>query len=68
MRRDAPSMDYKNVDPLIATIIADGKATLKELKESYSLEDAFYLYEIIAVTRYNEYLAIEHARKQGAHR
>ena len=63
IRRDAPSVDYKNVDSFIGTIIANGKATLKELKNDYTLEDAFNLWEIIAVTHYNEYLAYEYAKK-----
>lgn len=68
MRSDAPTVDYRNVDPFIGTIIADGKATLKELKETYTLEEAFDLWEIIAVNRYNEYLAVEYAKKQGANK
>ena len=32
----------------------------------YSLEDAWLLWEVIAVTRYNEYLAAEHRRKEGS--
>ena len=53
------------MDGFIGSIIADGKATLNELKTIYSLEDAFTMYEIIAVTKYNEFLAIEHAKKKS---
>jgi hypothetical protein len=53
------------VDELIGTIIANGKATLYELQTVYTLEDAHDLFEIIAVTRYNEFLAIEDANKKG---
>ncbi len=49
---------------MAGVIIAEGKATLNELKTIYSIEDAFNLYEIIAVTRYNEFLAIEHSKKK----
>lgn len=58
-------MDFQNVDGLIGAIVADGKATLWELKNIYSLEDAFDLFEIISVTRYNEHLAIEHAKQKS---
>jgi hypothetical protein len=58
-------MDYKNTDGFISAIIADGKATLHELRTIYTLEDALDMWEIIAITRYNEYLAMEHAKKQG---
>lgn len=64
-RSEAPTVDFKNVDSLIGAIIAEGKATLHELKTIYSLEDAFDLFEIIAVTRYNEHLAYEHAKKKS---
>jgi len=30
----------------------------------YTLEDAFMMWEVIAVTKYNEYLAIEQANKR----
>ena len=56
-------LDYKNIDPFIGSLISSGKATLKELKESYSLEDAYILWEVITVTKYNEFLAIEEANK-----
>ena len=64
-RPEAPSVDFPNFDGFIAAIVADGKATLIELKTVYSLEDAFDLLEAIVVTRYNEYLAMEHAKKQN---
>ena len=63
-RPEAPCVDYQNVDSFIAVIIAEGKATLQELRTIYSLEDAFTLWETIVVPRYNEYLAIEHAKKK----
>jgi hypothetical protein len=59
----APRTNYKNIDSFFAIIISSGKATLKELKESYSLEDAYILWEVITVTKYNEFLAIEEANK-----
>jgi len=48
--------------------VASGKATLKELEEWYTLEEAYDLYEIIATNRYNEYLAMEYAQKKGSKR
>lgn len=58
-------MDFPNFDQFIGTIIANKYATLDELKNIYTLEDAHDLFEIIAVTRYNEFLAIEDANKKG---
>ena len=56
-------MDFKNVDGFIGSIVASGQATLLELKTVYSLEDAFDMWEIVATTRFNEWLAMEHAKK-----
>jgi hypothetical protein len=36
------------------------------LKTVYSVEDAFTLWEVIMTTRYNEHLAIEHAKAKGS--
>lgn len=55
-------MDFQNVDGLCGSIVAANKATLRELMTVYTLEEAFILWEIIAVTKHNEYLAYEHAK------
>jgi hypothetical protein len=58
-------VEFPNVDPLIGAIVASGKATLNELKTVYTLEDAYDLFEIVSVTKYNEFRAIKHANKKG---
>jgi hypothetical protein len=63
-RPENRSMDFPNVDQLIGAIVANKQATLHELQTVYTLEDAYDLFEIIAVTRYNEFLAIEDANKK----
>lgn len=55
-------MDYQNLDGFIAAIVSSGKATLKELKTDYSLEDAFDLFEIIVTDAYNQQQANKAAR------
>jgi len=67
-RPESPTVDFKNVDGFIGAIVSSGKATLNELKTIYTLEEAFDLWEIIAVTKYNEYLAIEHGKKSQERR
>ena len=64
-RPEIAYVDFQNIDHFIGAIVANGKATLHELKTIYSLEDAFLMWEVIAVTRYNEYLAVQHANKQN---
>jgi hypothetical protein len=61
---ESASVAFPNVDGLIGAIVAEGKASLHELRTIYTLEDALDLYEVIAVTRYNEHLAIEHAKRK----
>jgi hypothetical protein len=63
-RPEYPVVSFQNVDGLIGAIIADGKATLHELRTIYCLEDAMMMWEAIAVPRYNEYLAIKHSQKK----
>lgn len=60
-----PQLDFKNVDGVIGAIVGEGLATLRELKERYTLEDALDLYEIIAVRRTNEALAVQHAERNS---
>lgn len=62
---DDSSIDFFNVDHLVGTVIAHGKATLNELQTVYTIEDLHNLYEIIAVTKYNEFLAIDNANKKA---
>ena len=57
-------MDFQNLDPFIATIVANGKATLHELKTVYTLEDAFNLWEVIVTSNFNTWLAHKEAIKK----
>jgi hypothetical protein len=61
-------VEYPNVDPLIGTLVSNKMATLHELKTVYTLDDAYDLFEILSVSRYNEFLAIEDAKQQKGQR
>lgn len=61
-------MDYPNVDPVIGAIVSEKQATLQELKTVYSLEDMYDMWEVIAVNRYNEAMAVEAAKKNDRNR
>ncbi len=53
--RSESSIPNHTVDsPILAALIAEDKATLRELEEYYSLEDAFRLYDIIFAQKLNE--------------
>ena len=40
-----------------------GKATLRELRENYSLEDMYNIWEVVHTAKYNEWVARENAAK-----
>jgi hypothetical protein len=50
-------------EPMIAQIIQEGMATLRELEEYYSLEDAFKMFDVIVAKSVNNSLAHEAAMK-----
>jgi len=58
---DPKSSSY--VDPMIAQILSEGMATLRELEEYYSLEDAFKMFDVIVAKSVNSALAHEVATK-----
>ena len=64
MPSDGEAEGHRNIDNFIATIVSDGKATLHELKTVYDLEEAFLLWDCIAVSRYNNYMAQKNAQKR----
>ncbi len=64
-RRESRSMDCPHVDELIAAVVNSKIATLHELKNIYSVEDAYNLFEIHAVAKYNEYCAMKEAREKA---
>ena len=57
-------MDFTGVPGLFGVIVARRLATLHELQTVYSLEDALSMGEIIAVQNYNEWVALEAAKKK----
>ena len=48
---------------VVGALVAEGRASLHDLKTIYSVEDAMDLWETVAIPRYNEWLAAEAARK-----
>ncbi len=50
--------------PMIAQILTENMATLRELEEYYSLEDAFKMFDVIVVRSINSALATEAATRK----
>lgn len=53
------------IDPILAQLIQDGAATLRELEEYYSLEDAFTMFDVMVVKGINKALGMEAAEKES---
>lgn len=56
------------VDPLVSSIVQAGSATLRELEEFYSLEDAFAMMDIMTAKGVNDALAHESAQEEAKHK
>lgn len=50
--------------PVMGTLVAEGRASLRELQEYYSLEDAFKIYDILFVEKLNSAEAHHEAFKK----
>lgn len=52
-------------DPLIASLIQDGVASMRELEEYYSLEDAFKMFDVMVAKGVNAAIAHEQSMKKN---
>lgn len=64
----ARTVDVTTADPLVTTLVQSEVATMKELEEYYSLEDAFKLFDIVMAKGINEALANEAAAAEAKQR
>lgn len=51
--------ETKNVDAAVAALITNGMANYEQLRDSYSLEEAFKLLDVLTVKKINEFRAAE---------
>ncbi|MNE25760.1 hypothetical protein D3C81_1425270 [compost metagenome] len=56
--------ESKHSDPVVSALVSSGLATYKELREDYSLEEAFKLLDILTVKKINEHRAQEAANRK----
>jgi hypothetical protein len=61
---ESESKNHSVESPILGLLIAESKATLRELEEYYSLEDAFRLYDIIFLNKLNQAEAQHAATKR----
>jgi hypothetical protein len=62
---DAKSVNSEHVEPMIQQLVQDGLATLRELEEYYSLEDAYKLFDISVVKSVNSAYAHDAAMRSA---
>lgn len=62
VRSDFDGVSPLQLDPLFHAVMANGYATLHELRTVYSLEDVYLMVDSITTTKRNEQLAIDSAR------
>jgi hypothetical protein len=65
---DVDGVASQNVLPMISALIQQEAASLKELEEYYSLEDAFKMFDVMTSKGVNEALANERAMKKAERR
>jgi hypothetical protein len=58
----------EHVDPVVAALLEAETATLRELEEYYSLEDAFKMFDVLVANGVNKALAHEAAMKEAKSR
>lgn len=65
---DVGSVNSDHTDPMIAQLIQDGAASMQQLEEYYSLEDAFRMFDIIVAKSVNAAKAQEASIKNSKKR
>lgn len=55
--------ESKHSDPVVTALITAGLATYRELRDEYSLEEAFKLLDILTIKKINEHRAQEAAKQ-----
>lgn len=47
--------EYPNIPPILGFLVSRRVCSLHELRTIYSLQDAYWMYESVAVPKYNEW-------------
>ena len=50
---------------MVAQVLQSGQATLREIRECYSTEDMYNLWEVYYTKKYNEWQSAERARLEA---
>lgn len=61
----AKTVAPSGIEPIISTLVQDGVASLRELEEYYSLEDAYRLFDVIMSKAVNQLLGQEEAEREA---
>ncbi|ATW57901.1 hypothetical protein CNR33_00055 [Pseudomonas phage tabernarius] len=62
---DSKQVQSEYTTPMLAALINENKASLKELEEYYSLEDSFRMFDMLSMKNVNEALSNEAAQSRA---
>lgn len=65
---DSKQVHSEYTTPMLSSLINENKASLKELEEYYSLEDAFRMFDMLSMKNVNEALSNEAAQARARNR
>lgn len=61
----AKTVSAEGIEPVVATLVQEGVASIRELEEYYSLEDAYRMFDIIMSKTVNNLLGQEEAEREA---
>lgn len=61
----AKTVSAEGIEPVISTLVQEGVASIRELEEYYSLEDAYRMFDIIMSKAVNSLLGQEEAEREA---
>jgi len=61
---ESGQVDFPNVEGWVGAIVGSGRASLRDLKEFLTLEDAFDIWEVITVQAFNDWKVMQKATKK----
>ena len=62
---NASTVKAEGIEPIISTLVQEGVASIRELEEYYSLEDAYRMFDIIMSKSVNNLLGQEAAEREA---
>lgn len=62
---NAKTVKVEGIEPIVSTLVQEGVASIRELEEYYSIEDAYRMFDIIMSKAVNNLLGQEEAEREA---